>query len=104
MAAWPRDGASHAPILPDPCQSELLHKRFSSSFTTHGMCPALEIRVQLKIDSVEGLSQGCKRRKLAPLPHPTFAREEELLFPGLSAAVLWKLVGTCGGVLGSEGL
>lgn len=39
-----------------------------------------------------------------PLPRPTFAREEELLFPGLSAAVLWKLVGTCGGVLGSEGL
>lgn len=101
MAAWPRDGASHAPILPDPCQSELLlGKRFSPSLTTHGMCSALEIRVQLETDSVEGLSRGCKRRKLTP--HPTFGREED--FPGLSAVILWKLVGTSGGVLGSERL
>lgn len=104
MEAWPRQWASHALILPHPCQSELLDKHFSPSFTTHGMCPALESRVQLEIDSVERLSQGCKRRKLTPTPHPTFAREEELLFPGLSVAVLWKLVGTSGDVLGSERL
>lgn len=55
------------------------------------MHPALEIRARLQTGSAEGLSPRCLT--------PTFEREEELPFSGLSAAAPQKLVGLSEGTL-----